>query len=143
MSPGRWSALRRLGLQALADRSQSVVGRGDAEMAPERLCELGGLAIADTPGNLANGEVAVTQELGGTLHANARQMLAKRGVADLGVCALELTAGGRDTASDVVEGKVARVFGLDDGDRILEERRPEVDGGGAVSWHVRSTFPTR
>ena len=42
------------------------------------------------------------------LHANARQMLAERRVADLGVGALQLAPRRRDAAGDVVEREVAR-----------------------------------
>jgi hypothetical protein len=127
---GEWRrrALRRPGLQPLADRSQSVIGRCDAQMTPERLRELGRLAVPDTARNLADGQVPVAQQRGGALHANPRQVLAKRGVADLGVRALELSARRGHAPGDVIKREVVRVFGLHDRDGVFEKRGPEVDG---------------
>ena len=43
-----------------------------AVMAPERLRELGGLAVADAVGDLADGQPARGEQLGGALHAHRR-----------------------------------------------------------------------
>ena len=79
-------------------------------MAAERLGELRGLAVADPVGDLADRQAAVGEQLGGALHAHAGQVLAERGVADLGVGALELAPRRGDAARDVVEGEVGGVL---------------------------------
>ena len=84
------------------------------------------------------------QQLGGLLHAHARQVVAERGVADLGVRALELAARGRDAARDVVEREVAGVLLLDDRDGVLEQAGAVADGGGSLNGHawIRPDAPT-
>ena len=47
------------------------VRRRDAEVAPERLGELGGLAVPDPVGDLAHGDAAAGEQLGGAVHADA------------------------------------------------------------------------
>ena len=102
----RWSSpatRAATGADARAGAVGAVVRRGDAEVAAERLGELGGLAVADAVGDLAHGHAAAGEQLGGAVHADAGQVLAEGGVADLGVGALELAARGGDAAGDVVE----------------------------------------
>ncbi len=126
----------RGGVEAAAERAQAVVRRSDAEIPPERLGELRRLAVSDAARDLADGQAALAEHAGGAVHAHTGQMFAERGVADLGVGALELAARRGDPAGDVVEGELGGVLLFDDGDRVLEERRPVMDGGGAVSWHA-------
>ena len=86
----------------------AVRRRRQPVVAPERLGELGRLAVADALGDLADGQDPARQQVGRRVHANAGQMRAERRVADLGVGALQLAPRGRDAAGDVVERKVAR-----------------------------------
>ncbi len=76
-------------------------------MAPERLRELGGLAVADAVRDLADGQPAARQELARALHAHGGEVLAERRVPDLRVGALQLPARGGDAPRDVVERQVA------------------------------------
>ena len=59
------------------------------------------------------------------------EVLAERGVPDLGVGALQLAARGRDATRDVVERQVGAVLGFDDGSGVLEEARAVADRGGS------------
>lgn len=102
-------------------------------MAPERLRELGGLAVADPVGDLADGEPASGEQLRRAFHADRRQMLAERRLPDLGVRALELASRGRHASSDVVEREVGAVLGLDDGYGITKEARAVADRGGSLN----------
>jgi hypothetical protein len=68
-------------------------------------------------------------------------VVAERGVADLGVGALELASGRRDPAGDVVERQVGGVLGLDDRGGVLEEARAVADGGRAVHG-LREVYAT-
>jgi hypothetical protein len=72
-------------------------------VAAERLGELGGLPVSDAVGDLADGQRSRLEQLGGPLHADLGQVVAERGLADLGVRTLELAARRRDTPCDVVE----------------------------------------
>src|SRR5215210_908522 len=72
-------------------------GGREALMAAERLGELRRLAVADAVRHFPHGEAAAGEQLGGPLHPHAREVLAERGVADLGVGALQLAPRGRDT----------------------------------------------
>ena len=94
----------------------------------EGLRELGGLAVSHAMRDLANGERAGGEHLGGFLHPDARQVVAEGGLADLGVRPLELTAGGRDAAGDVVEREIGRVLAIDDLSGLLEQRGAQADG---------------
>ena len=107
--------------------------RGEPVMAPERLRELGGLAVADPVCDLADGEAAGGQELRRALHANRREVLAERRVADLGVRALKLASRRRDASSDVVERQVGAVLGLDDGYGITKQARAVANRGGSLN----------
>ena len=74
------------------------------------------------------------QHLGGLLHAHAGQVVAERGLADLGVGALELAARRGDAAGDVVEREVGGVLAIDDLRGLVEQARC---GGGwwrVVAW---------
>src|SRR5918994_1164104 len=86
----------------------------DACMAPEGLGELGRLAVAHAVRDLAHGQAAAGQQLGGLLHPHAREVVAERGLADLRVGALQLAARGGDPARDLVEREVAAVLLVDD-----------------------------
>jgi hypothetical protein len=117
----------------------AVVRRRGPLMTPERLGELGRLAVPDAAGHLAHGERPRGQELGRVAHADPGQVLAERRVADLGVGALELPARRGDAARDVVEREVGREVLLDDRDGLLEEAGPMADRRGALRGHIRHT----
>ena len=129
--PGARSARRARAVGA-------VVRRRDAEVAPERLRELGRLAVADAVRDLAHGQAAGGQQLGGLLHPDAREVVAEGGLPDLGVGALQLAAGGRDPARDLVEREVAAVLLVDDLRGLLEQARAESDRCRSLRGHVRS-----
>jgi hypothetical protein len=93
------------------------------------------LAVADAVGDLADGEAADRQQLGGPLHADAGQVVAEGRAADLGVRALQLAARGRHAARDVVEGELGLILGLDDLHGVLEEARAVADRAGALDGH--------
>jgi hypothetical protein len=78
-------------------------------MAAERLRELRRLPVADAVGDLADREHPRGEQLGRAVHPHPGQVVAERGVADLGVGALELAPGRGDAARDVVEREVGRV----------------------------------
>ena len=61
-------------------------------MAAERLGELRGLAVPHAVRYLPHRERLGGQHLGCPVHAHARQVVAERGVSDLGVGPLELAA---------------------------------------------------
>src|SRR4051794_13114631 len=119
------------------------IGRCDPVVAAERLGELGGLAVADAVGHVADGEAPDPQQLGGAVHAHGGQVLTEGGLADLAVGALQLASRGGHATGDVVERQVGGVLVLDDGDRVLEEAGPQADGGWSVhgvegvTWRVR------
>jgi hypothetical protein len=94
-------------------------------------------------GDLAHGDPAAGEQLGRPVHADPGQVVAERRVADLGVRALELAAGGRHATGDVVERQLAGVFAVDDGDRVGIETRAELDGCGALDWHCLHYGPRR
>jgi hypothetical protein len=100
---------------------------------------LRGLAIADPVGHLADREAPADEHVGRPLHAHAGQMVAERGVADLGVGALELAAGRGDAARDVVERELGGELVLDDGDRILVQAGAMPDGCGSLCRHASDT----
>ncbi len=93
----------------------------------ECLGELGGLAVPDTMGDFTHGHAPREEKFGGAVHADGRQMLPKRRMADLVVGALELAAGRGDAVGDVIERKLGRVFGLDDRDSVLEQEGAVAD----------------
>src|SRR4051812_9215648 len=64
--------------------------RREALVTAERLGELGGLAVPDAVRHLAHGQAPARQQLRRALHPDAGEVLAERGVADLGVGALQL-----------------------------------------------------
>src|SRR3954471_17123336 len=97
-------------------------------VAAERLGELGGLAVADPVGDLADGERPGGEHLGGLLHPDLGQVVAERGLADLRVGALELTAGRGHAAGDVVQGERGRELAVDDLRGLVEQRGPQADG---------------
>src|SRR3954454_10160076 len=121
--------------QMTVARGRPVVRRRDPVVAPERLGELRRLAVADPPGDLADGQRVVVQEEGGLLHADGREVLAEGRPSDLGVGALQLAARGGDAAGDVVEGEIGAELLLDDGGRVLEEAGAEADRRGSLRWH--------
>src|SRR4051794_11419635 len=120
---------RRHGAVAVGAEADPVLGRRGARGAPEGLRELGRLAIAHAPRDLAHGEAAPGQELGCPAHAHGGQVLAEGRAADLGVGPLELAARGGDAAGDVVQVQVGAVLGLDDRDGVAIEVRAEGHGG--------------
>ena len=89
----------------------AVVRRRDAEVAPERLRELGRLAVADAVRDLAHGQPAGWSSSSAAFSIRTRVRWSRNVVcADLGVGALELAARGRDAAGDLVEREVAAVL---------------------------------
>src|SRR4051794_807759 len=118
-------------------------GRGCAVVAPERLGELGRLAVAHAVGDLADRQVAVAQQLTGPLHADAGQVLPERGLAHLGVAALQLAPRRGDPAGDVVEREVVPVLLLDDRHSLLEEASAQLHGGRALDRHRKFPYPLR
>src|SRR3954451_11310918 len=66
------------------------VRRGDALVAPERLGELRGLAVAHAVRDLPHGQRARREHVRRLLHPDAGEVVAERRVADLGVGALKL-----------------------------------------------------
>src|SRR3954447_22835705 len=114
-------------------------GGREALVAAERLGELGGLAVPDPARDLAHGQAAAREQPGPAPPPGPREVLAERGVADLGVGALELAARGRDAAGDVVERQVRGVLRLDDLGGIVEEARPVTDGVRALNGHATDT----
>src|SRR3954453_841586 len=77
-----------------------------AVVPPERLGELGGLAVADPPRYLTYGQRVVVEQQRGLLHAHPGEGPAEGRVAHLGVGALELPARGGHAPGDVVEGEI-------------------------------------
>src|SRR3954453_12794051 len=126
--PGLGGEVLDAGDVVVAVRPRAVVGRCDAEGAAERLGELGGLAVADPAGDLADGQALVGEQTGGALHAHPGEVLAEGRVADLRVGALQLTARRGDATRDDVDRELRRVLLVDDRDGVLEERRPVMDG---------------
>ena len=97
-------------------------------MASERLGELGRLAVTDAVRDLAHGEHARGEQIGGAIHPHLRQVVAERRVPDLRVGTLELTSRGGRSAGDVVEREVGRVVALDDRVRLFEKAGAKPDG---------------
>jgi len=115
-----------------------TVGRGGLPaVAPEGFRELRRLPVSDPRGDLANGWGAAGKQLGGTVHAHARQVLAEGRVADLGEHALDLTPRGRYAAGDLVELEVARVLVVNNPRRFLIQAPSQGFCGGALKGHVR------
>lgn len=79
------------GLEPAGAGAQAVVGRSNAQVTAERLGELRRLAVPDPAGDFADGQRAIVEQPGRTVHADPRQVLAERGVADLGIRTLKLT----------------------------------------------------
>src|SRR3954469_24946078 len=109
-------------------------------MAPERLGELGRLAVAHAVRDLAHGQRPRREHLGRAVHAHGGEVLAEGRPADLAVRALELAPRGGDAAGDVVERDLSRVLGLDDRDGVLEEAGPVADGGGPLHMDSLRAF---
>src|SRR6185436_11391157 len=114
----------------------AVVARRDAEVAPEGLRELGGLAVADAVRDLAHGQAAAGEQLRRLLHPDPREVVAEGGLTDLGVGALQLAPRGGDPAGDVVEREVAAVLLVDDLRGLLEEARAKSDRCRSLRGHV-------
>src|SRR5918993_2802970 len=93
--------------------------RRSAVMAPERLGELGRLAVADVVRHLADGQAPLAQEIERAPHAHARYVAAEARLADLREGALELAPRGRKAPRDVVELERLSVLALDDLLRLL------------------------
>src|SRR5215213_8244077 len=117
----REPVVHRGGRQAPAGHAGPEGGGRQALVAAERLGELRRLAVPHAVRDLAHGQAAVGEQLGGPLHPHTGEVLAERGPADLGVRALELAARGRDPARDVVEEDVGGEVLLDDRDRVVEQ----------------------
>src|SRR2546423_964951 len=123
----------RLGGPAAVDRDLSLAGapafaakaRGrPAVVAAEGLGELRRLPVADTAGDLPDGQRALSQHLERTAHANLREVRAEAGLTGLGERSLELPPRGGQATRHAVELELARVLSLDDVDRLLEEGAP-------------------
>src|SRR3712207_6723852 len=103
-SAGPWR-LERRGDAAVAGRfaaGAAEARRRRTVVAPERLGELRGLAVADAVGDLAHRQPPIPQKVEGLAHAHARYMRAEARAADLGEGALQLPARGGEAARDVV-----------------------------------------
>src|ERR1700709_2810091 len=87
-SGGRTGAELRPGRAHGSASVGAEIRRRDALVAPERLGELGGLAVADAVRDLTHGQRARGEHLRGLLHADPRQVITERGLPDLGVRAL-------------------------------------------------------
>jgi hypothetical protein len=109
-------------------------------MAAERLGELRGLAIADAMGDLADRQPACRQQLGRALHPHRGEVLAERGVADLGVGALQLAARRGNAPGDVVERQIVAVLGLHDRDGIAEEARAMTNRGRSLNREFHGVY---
>ncbi len=110
-----------------------------AAVAAERLGELRRLPVAHAVRDLAHRQGLGGQHLSRAVHADAREVIAERGSADLGVGALQLASGRRHTARDVVQRELRGVLMRDDRIRFLEEAGAQTDGAGSLSRHVLST----
>src|SRR4051812_10799268 len=119
------------------------VRRGDADVAPERLGELGRLAVPDAGRNLADRHRAGGQQLGGAGHPHPGQVLAERGAADLGEGPLELAARGGQAPGDVIQRELLGVLALDDMARLLVEARAESDRRKSLSCHLAPHYDGR
>ena len=74
------------------------------------------------------------------------QVIAERGVPDLGVRALQLAPRRGDAARDVLERQVAGVLAIHDRDGVREETRAQLDRGGTLGGHcheIRAERPER
>src|SRR5215211_5174873 len=111
------------GGERAADRAMGAagaeLGRGDAVMAPERLGELGGLAVSHAVRDLADRQAAGRQQLAGALHADSRELVAERRVPDLGERPLQLAARRGDAAGDVIERELFLVLVRHDLGRVF------------------------
>jgi hypothetical protein len=90
-------------------------------MPAERLGELSRLPVADARGDVADGQVALAQQLERLLHTDLGETRPEAGVAGLGERALELTARRRKPTCDGVELELVGVLLVNDLDRFLEE----------------------
>ena len=93
----------------------------------ERLRKLRRLAVAHTLGDLADGQVALRQQLRRAVHPHVREVLTERRPADLGERALQLPARRGHAARDVVQCEIVGVLGMDDRRRVFVEAGPEAD----------------
>src|SRR5829696_2608994 len=104
--------------------------RWSTVMAPERLGELSGLAVADSPGHVTDRVLALAQELGGTRHADALQLAAETGATGLREGALELPPRRRDAVRHLRKREVlVRVVELHHPDRVPVQLASPEDGG--------------
>src|SRR4051794_35275987 len=115
------------------------VRRRHADVAPERLGELRGLAVAHPRGDLTDGEGARGQQLGRPGHPHPGQVLAKGRPADFGEGPLQLAARGGQAPGDVVQGQVLRVLARDDLARLLEQARAKSDRRESLGSHLDLT----
>src|SRR4051794_41810246 len=93
------------GGQVAVARRRAEGRRGGAMVAPERLGELGRLAIADAPGHLSDGQRAVVEQLGALSHRAAGKGLPEGGVPDLQEGGLGLAGGAAARGGEASEGQ--------------------------------------
>ena len=140
-SRGGWAGPRRPRRRARRPASgapKRPAGRGSptarAVVAPERLGELGGLAVADAVGDLADGEAASPA-------ARRRAPCARRSGARGRWCRRSRrrragAAGARRRhAARCRRARGPRRTLVDDGDGVLEEAGAEADGARSLLWH--------
>src|SRR5205809_7257256 len=87
----------------------AVVRRRDPVVAPERLGELRGLAVADPVGHLPDGQRPGGEHLGRHAHPPGGEVVTERRIADPRVRALELAARGGHAPADAVARPLRRV----------------------------------
>src|SRR3954469_1756562 len=112
-----------------------VHGGRHAELAPERLGELGGLPVADGEGDVAYGALRVRAHgrRGGA--QTSAEMLAAEGAARLVERPLQRSPRREDPRGDPVELQVERVLALDDRHRVVVEQSARVARSGPVDGH--------
>ena len=71
----------------------------------ERYAELAGAVVADRGGNIYDGERALVQQLGGTLHALFQQILMDRASVGLAEAVLERGRGDAEPRGELVDGQ--------------------------------------
>jgi hypothetical protein len=95
----------------------------------EGLCELRGLAVADTSRDLDHRQVGRLQGRGTVLHPDRGELVTKGAAGILGEDALELMVRGRHRPRDVVQAQARLSAALLDRERGVGEERGAVRGG--------------
>ena len=134
-----WTEAAAGGGQAASERGvPAQLRRRPAVVAAEGLRELRRLAVPDRPGNRADRQRVVAQELGGAGHAHALQ-LPPEARAALAEDALELAPRGGDGVRHGAERQgLVGVVALDRGEGLVEQLAASVQGRLAHSDVLRS-----